>query len=228
VRGPGNLFVAGATVVRRDVYGGRIWSATPKRVIADDGYSLVLARWPGVRMMGPVSWVASHRDGTGAQRLRAVRELASGHWDLAPWIWSETTVLTLCEHGKSYSVERFLDADQNLRCWYVNFQRPYLRTGLGVDTFDLLLDLVVEPDGKYTWKDEDEYRHARRLRVVRDADHIRVLQAREEVVELLERRQGPFADSWQAWKLDPSWPLPRLPRGWQAARSNADSLTQAR
>ncbi len=216
MRESGDLFPPGATTVRRDVFGGKVcgkvWSATPKRVIADCGQLLVLARWPGVEMLGPGAWVAARRGGAGVDRFRALRELASGCWDLAPWTWSETTVLTFSGAGRYFSVELFFDAGHELRCWYVNFEIPFRRTGIGIDTFDLLVDLVVAPDRSYAWKDEDEYRQARRLGVVSDADHARVSQARAQVVELIRTAQGPFARRWREWKPDPSWPLPRLPR----------------
>ncbi|WP_433256637.1 DUF402 domain-containing protein [Streptosporangium sp. CA-135522] len=96
--------------------------------------------------------------------------------------------------------------------WYVNFQRPYRRTPRGIDTFDLLLDLVVTPDlSSYTWKDEDEYLHGRRLGVVTDAEHRRVQQARDEALAMVEERRGPFAAPWPDWRTDPSWPAPVLP-----------------
>ena len=47
--------------------------------------------------------------------------------------------------------------------WYANFERPFQRTPIGIDTFDLLLDLVIEPDSSYRWKDEGEYRLGRQL-----------------------------------------------------------------
>ena len=221
MRDSGELFPPGATVVRRDVFRGRVWSATPKRVIEDRGDSLVLARWPGVRLMGPGAWVASRRSGQSVDRLWALRDLASGHWELAPWRWRETTVLTLSDAVQYYSVELFFGADGALRCWYVNFELPFRRTGIGIDTFDLLLDLVVAPDLSYAWKDEEEYRHARRLGIVGDGEHARVQQARAQVVELIEQARGPFSGLWRDWAPDPSWPSPRLPRDWLTPPSDA-------
>lgn len=212
--GAGQLFAPGSTAVRRDVHGGRVWSATPKRVIADGGDFLASARWPGVRLMGPGSWVAAGHGAAGGARFRAVDELASGRWDLAPWTWRGTTVLTVSSADQYFSVELFFDPEHELRCWYVNFERPFRRTGIGIDTFDLLLDLVVYPDGAMEWKDEDEYRHARRLGVVSDAEHVHVERAREQAVALAKRSKGPFADMWRGWRADPAWPLPRLPRDW--------------
>jgi hypothetical protein len=72
----------------------------------------------------------------------------------------------------------------------------------------------VEADlSGYRWKDEDEYAQGRRLGLIDDALHQRVEAAREQVIALIESRQGPFADDWSAWRRDPAWPIPQLPAG---------------
>ena len=84
----------------------------------------------------------------------------------------------------------------------------------GIDTLDLLVDLVVTPDlSARRWKDEDEYAQGRRLGLITDALHLRVEAARQHVVSLVESRQGPFAEGWSSWQPDPTWPLPALPPG---------------
>jgi predicted RNA-binding protein associated with RNAse of E/G family len=99
-----------------------------------------------------------------------------------------------------------------LTCWYVNFERPPSWRPDGWDTLDLALDLVVDPDGGWRWKDEDEYAHCRRLGLVTDAEHAAVGRAREEALDLVRRRAGVFAeDPGASWRPDPAWPLPALP-----------------
>jgi hypothetical protein len=89
-----------------------------------------------------------------------------------------------------------------------------VRTRIGIDTLDLLVDLVVEPDlSSAMWKDEDEYAHGRRLGFITDTDHRSVEQARERAVGLFQDRAGPFAGPWSTWAPDPAWPLPVLPDG---------------
>ncbi|MFE7760369.1 DUF402 domain-containing protein [Streptomyces sp. NPDC057438] len=118
--------------------------------------------------------------------------------------------------------------DGGLRNWYVNFERPTVRTGDGFDTFDLTVDLVVDRDlTNWQWKDEDEYAHVRRLGIVTDTDtdteHRAVEAAREEVLTMLAERGGPFGDAaaWSAWRWNPTWPAPRLPRPTAAVRGAA-------
>lgn len=41
--------------------------------------------------------------------------------------------------------------------WYVNFQDPFRRRPDGFATFDHAVDLIVEIDGTYRWKDIEEF-----------------------------------------------------------------------
>jgi protein associated with RNAse G/E len=38
--------------------------------------------------------------------------------------------------------------------WYVNLQCPFRRTEVGIEAMDLMLDVVVDPDGTWRWKDD--------------------------------------------------------------------------
>ncbi|WP_251056830.1 DUF402 domain-containing protein [Streptomyces sp. ISL-94] len=99
-----------------------------------------------------------------------------------------------------------------LRNWYVNFEHPATRTEAGFDTFDLTVDLVIDPGlDRFAWKDEDEYAHLRRLGIVTDAEHREVELARGQVLAMLADRNGVFADAeaWAAWR----WPLERCLSG---------------
>lgn len=206
--------------MRRDVLAGKVWSAAPYRVIADSGDDLVLACWPGVAMRSPTTWIDWLRTGDDAVRKQAIPNLAAGHWELGDWTWRDTTLLARFRTGDWFSVHRFFDPDDRCGGWYVNFEVPHQRTSTGIDTFDLLLDLVVEPDlSAYAWKDEDEYAHGRRLGLITDAQHRHVDRARQQVVQLIAERAGPFADDWSWWRRDPAWPLPALPGAHSATRA---------
>lgn len=105
------------------------------------------------------------------------------------------------------------------QCWYVNFQHPYLRTPSGFDTLDLLLDLVITPDlSQWRWKDEDT--QARRLGVVTDTVHQHVDHARDQALDMIRNRQGPFHPE----RHQPRWAPPRGP----GSRSTRFSLTSIR
>lgn len=211
-RMPDSPFTAGSTVVRRDTLGGKIWSATPYRLIRDSGRELMIACWPGVEMLAPTTWIEWLLTGNDSVRKQAIPNLVSGQWELGRWTWRDTTLLSLFGAGEYFSVHRFFGAGQRDGRWYVNFERPSRRTPIGIDTFDLLLDLVVEPDlSGHTWKDEDEYAQARRLGLIDDTLHSRIEHTRGQVLALIEGRSGPFAADWSGWRPDPAWPDPVLP-----------------
>lgn len=204
----------GSTAVRRDVFRGKVWTATPFRVVEDAGDVLALALWPGVRRLAPAHQAAL----LSARRDEVVRDvalpgLAAGVWELAMWTWTTHTKLSLLLPGTYFSVDLYFRDGSDLLRWYVNFERPFQRTAIGIDTFDLLLDLVIDPDGSYAWKDGGEYAQGRRLGIVSDDEHRHVEQAREQVVALLDQRAGPFDERWTAWRRDPAWPPPTLPAG---------------
>lgn len=205
-------FPVGATAVRRDTLRGKVWSATPNRVLADTGSDLAFACWPGVQMYAPTTRSEWLRTGDDDIRQQAIPNLAAGNWDLGIWTWQDTTVLSRLRAGHYFSVHQFLGSGQRAGKWYVNFELPFRRTSIGIDNFDLLLDLVVDPESlDYEWKDEDEYAHGRRLGVIGDDVHAQVDRARQEVVALIGARAGPFALDWSGWQRDPDWPAPALP-----------------
>ena len=206
------VFPEGSTVIRRDTLRGKVFSAMPYRVIRDTGTELVLALWPGVEMLSPSTWIEWHRTGDDAVRKQAIPNLAAGRWSLGRWVWRDTTVLARFEPGQHFCVSQFFDPRGQRSAWYIDFIRPCRRTPDGIDTLDLLVDLVVTPDlSACRWKDEDEYAQGRRLGLITDALHRRVEAARQHVISLVESRQGPFAEGWSSWRPDPSWPLPALP-----------------
>lgn len=208
-------FAEGSTALRRDVWRGKIWTAHPYRVLRDDERGLLLACWPGVKMLAPATWVEWLRTGDETVRRQAIPNLVAGEWRLAPWSWRDRGLLCWYFADTYFSIHRHFNPDGTAIGWYVNFELPCRRTPAGIDTFDLLLDLVIAPDlSTYTWKDEDEYAQARRLSLIDDATHAQVEIAREQALTMLTTRAGPFAeaDAWSTWRPDPSWPLPALPR----------------
>ena len=207
-------FAPGATIVRRDVFDGRVWSACPARVLSDDGHELVFAYWTGTCVRVPASWIRWLETGDEVARLSGLDDLAGRRWALGDWTWVRTSVIHATTAARWFSVNSFFDAASGERlCWYVNFERPHVRGAHGIDTFDLLLDLVVRPDGSWSWKDEDELAHACRLGLVTSAEQAALAGARDEAIGLVTAQAGPFAPGLDAWRPDAAWPAPALPAG---------------
>ncbi|MFE2848879.1 DUF402 domain-containing protein [Streptomyces scopuliridis] len=213
-------FETGETVVRRDVHRtGHVWSEHALRVLADTSEALVTACAPGAETRWPALYAKARADGDRSLRTDAFDAMATGEWELTPGRWQETEVRLWKPPGAWFSVNAFYTA-AGLRNWYVNFEHPTTRTGDGFDTFDLTVDLVVDPDlSQWQWKDEDEYDHVRRLGIITDTEHQAVDDARTQVLAMIEERSAPFttAAAWTSWRWDAAWPTPRLPRPAPAA-----------
>ena len=207
-----DAFAVGSTVVQRHLLGGRVMSAYPCRVLADDGDAMRMAHWPGVRCQVNGEWATFCTTGQQQDRDLALAALGRRDWELVPWTWNSTVLVYELVDGRWFSINRFHDpATGALLSWYVNFQRPFVRVPGGIDTLDLLVDLVVGPDLSWAWKDEDEYAHGRRMGLVTDAEHREVEAARELAVAMIEGRDGPFGLAPEPWAPDPAWPDPKLP-----------------
>jgi protein associated with RNAse G/E len=197
--------------VRRDVVANRIWSAQAARVLTDDGSELAIGYWPGAEALVPTTFIRWLQTRAAADRAACLKAFTDRTWSLGRRRWDTTNVVHLMTAGRWFSINAFFDARTGDHAfWYINFERPFVRTPEGVDTLDLLLDLVVLPDLSWQWKDEDEYDHARRMGVITTADVAAVDQARDEVVALVKDGGPPFTSDWPMWRPSTNWPTPTL------------------
>jgi predicted RNA-binding protein associated with RNAse of E/G family len=129
--------------------------------------------------------------------------------------------------GADYSIRFFFDHDGRFLNWYANLEVPavpWRADGLaGLDTVDWDLDVVIDPDRSWRWKDEEEF--AERLRTPEYYwvdDERRVRQAGLDVIKLVEAGDFPFDGTWTGFRPDTEWgpitssvPL----RGWDLPRA---------
>lgn len=90
--------------------------------------------------------------------------------------------------------------------WYVNFQRPMVRTSLGYDTMDMVLDIMVRPDRRWRWKDQDDFEVAIERRIVEEVEEearAPIMAEANRAIGLLDRRDGPFAPERATWRAPP-------------------------
>ncbi len=99
--------------------------------------------------------------------------------------------------------------------WKVDLTSPFYRTPAGFDVIDEVLDLVVNPDRSFRWKDEDELRQLTASGVYTDQEALRLRQVAHEVIELIEAARPPFDDEWQEWRPPAGWRLGAEREGWQ-------------
>ena len=120
------------------------------------------------------------------------------------------------EPGKYYSCFLIWDQTTDLfSCYYINFQLPYWRSRCGFETLDLDLDIVIDPEFNWKWKDEEEYREGIHEGGIQDEWVKGVEQAQAEVFNRIHKRRYPLDGTWLQWRPERTWVPPSLPDGWQ-------------
>ena len=180
------MFEPGATITKREVWGDRVWLEHPVRVESDDG-----------DIEGGVLAVVLD-DGSPF----TFDDVDPVHPWAANDAWRGPTVLQLRRPGEWYSVWKFFGPASDgspFRFWYLNIERPVVRRGAGIDTDDLELDLVIDPDGTRHWKDV-EHLTARlgegRFDV---AVLLQVLATAADLADVLDRDER-WWSPWDDWR----------------------------
>ena len=195
-------FEAGTPVALRDVWEGAVWAARPAVVVEDAAEQVTLFIPAGNR------WMAPHRDG---RRLKIPQE----GFELIELTYDEAHVLSFSWPESSGAVLLFFWPDWSPWSWYVNLEQPLRRTAIGFDTLDHELDAIVQLDGSWRWKDEDELAEAIRRGVYPAEEEPRLRAEGERAVRRILEREPPFDRDWTTWRPDPAWPVPELPSGWE-------------
>ena len=129
--------------------------------------------------------------------------------------WRTNRLLILLEPEKYYARMFFWEQESNsFLCYYINFQLPFRPSPIGFDTLDLELDLIIEPDFAWRWKDVENYQQGVDCGIIRNEWIDEIEKAKKEVFSNLERRRYPFDGSWLDWMPDSTWQPPKLPEIW--------------
>lgn len=203
------MWPPGDVVAWRGIYRGLPWHVMPTIVIRDAAHETVLALTPGTGCMVEEHYPKGRREG------KRRWDFQTEDWNLVNFTWHTNRLLLILEPEKFYSVIHFWDhASGEFLCYYINFQLPYIRHRNHVDTLDLELDIIVNPDFSYKWKDLDDYQTGIETGVILPEWVNRIESAKEEVLDRLEKREYPLDGSWLNWQPDPSWETPQLPENW--------------
>jgi Protein of unknown function (DUF402) len=200
------IFEAGELIYARHFQRDAVAGIFPLRVARHDAEGLLL--WADAHSP---AWYTIMSDG------RWMRQAPLAEWATAAKVPHRGSfahsLLSWHPVGADYSI-RFFWYDGVFTAWYANLEVPcvpWRRAGVaGTDTVDWDLDIWVEPDRTWRWKDEDEFvaRLAEPEHYWVD-DEARVRTAGAEVVKLIEAGAFPFDGTWLDFKPDPAWePLP--------------------
>lgn len=138
------------------------------------------------------------------------------------WVWNGRHVLRFVRPGDSHTVEVCWGLDWGFIGWYVNLQAPLAVNGSVFDTTDWALDIVVEPDGSWRWKDEDDLAEAISLGVL---DEQSAAEVRAESERVIVAR--PWPTGWEDWRPPGDWAPLALPNGWDVVSESSETTSRA-
>lgn len=178
----------------------------PLRVLADDGMELLGWLPAGTEIVGTrLTDGRQVRDAPLGQRFSLPRMRVRDHW-------RDCSTLRRIREDEWSSVWWFFDASGTFLAWYVNLEIPLGRGSYGPERIDGALDVVVEPNGRWSWKDEDEAHEAVLAGRLTSAQLDRLRAEGERLIERAESGAFPFDGTWTGFRPDPGWPAPRMPR----------------
>ena len=202
-------FPVGASIVWRSRPGGDVGFVFGCLVLADDDETAAVVQPTGA----PISTRKGRRGGPGG------RSLLTGHWDgsRVERLWEGPPVVRLHPVGRSYSVIRtWVEAERRFHGWYVNLEQPWVRTTVGFDSRDDVLDVVVTDDLRQcTLKDEDELDFAVDVGKLTSSEARSIRTNAETAIDDITSRTWPFDESaWHAFRPARCDQPPVLPAGW--------------
>ena len=208
-------WAAGDNCVLRGIVNNQVWMAKSVIVVKDRPEETVLLLIPGAQCAFPEGywrWKKNRDYSQGTRWQEAKRE----HILLREFTWQTNRILMFLEPKKYYSCSIFWDHDSDqFNCYYVNYQLPYQRSHCGFDTLDLDLDIVIDPEYNWKWKDEGDYRVGIREGGIQDEWVKGIEKSREEVFDRINKHSYPLNGSWLRWQPISTWLPPKLPEKWQ-------------
>jgi hypothetical protein len=197
----GMRFEPGQVIARRYRRGRWCTWAQAVRVVRDDEDGLLLWQPAGADFATLVDADGNSLHEVSPDQMRDPR--------LTVRAW-RGDVLILMPPRASYSVWWFFE-EGAFSGWYVNLEEPYARRHDGVQTTDLVLDIVVTPQRRWEWKDTDEFERRTGHPLYFGRDAARAVRAEgDRLVQLIEAGEFPFDGTHTGFRPDPTWPLPRL------------------
>lgn len=195
--------------VLENVAAGRTSAAVAATVLSvDDPICFVADDAVGLRL-APVD------EDRPLPRVLPLDRLVSDEFSLRQSAWSGGNVLYIAPRSQPYAVYVRWSRDWQFRGWYVNLQRPMMFLDDRWVTEDQFLDVLVDIDGCWSYKDEDELGEAVAIGRVSLEAAEEIRSTAEQVVPRITRRDWPFCSSVAAWRPDPNWVQPVIPPHWR-------------
>ena len=203
----------GETCVMRGIFRNKVWLAQSVIVVKDGPAETVLLLMPGAQCAYPAGYAHWRvHDQSGPTRWQ---EAFSDPLILKELPWETNRILIFLEPEKYYSFFLFWNhATNEFVFYYVNFQLPFRRSHCGFDTLDLDLDIVIQPDHQWKWKDVDEYHAGIQEGGIKEEWVSGIEASQSEVFDRIAHHAYPLDGSWLSWRPDSAWMPPLLPANW--------------
>lgn len=203
----------GETIVIQELWRNQLWAARPITVVHDDGDGLVL--WCPKGTVRKVPATPPSRQSPASRPEWFADLLTRRDWTLVDSVWDVST-LWLLREGDWHAVwVSYLESGDHWG-WYINLQEPFRRKPRGIQTMDLMLDILVKRDRSWRWKDEDDFEILLAHDLLDVVAAQRVRDEAQKVVQRVERSEPPFDGTWSDWRPHPTWSLPELPASWDS------------
>ncbi len=210
----------GESCVFRGIVNNKVWLAQSVTVVKDASTETILLLSPGAQCAFPEGYWRWKRNKDFSNGTRW-QEAKSGQFTLREFSWHTNRILIFLEPEKYYSCFLFWDHESNqFNCYYINFQLPYQRSHCGFDTLDLDLDIVIDPQYDWKWKDVDDYQEGIREGGIQNEWVKAIEQSQKEVFDRINSRRYPLDGSWLHWRPDSTWVPPKLPKNWRSYEIN--------
>ena len=188
----------------RSVWDDKIQAAWPVTVVSDSPEALVLFLASGTK------YKIRHFSGDMQGRMPI------GEWKLVEREWTRDMIRIMLP-GDNHACLGFWDKHCRFERWYVNLEREYERTSIGIDFIDLFLDVVIDPGTKeWHWKDESELSCAVSLGLVSQEEANLIRAEGCAAIRRFTAGAPPFSQDWENWVPDSDWPIPSLDTEWNS------------
>jgi len=204
----------GESCAIRGIVNNQVWLAQAVIVVKDELNETILLLTPGAQCAIPeglVSWRMHHEFSHGSRW----QESKSENFTLREYIWHTNRLLIFLEPEKYFACCIFWNHTSNqFGCYYINFQLPIHRSRCGFDTLDLDLDIVIDAQYNWKWKDLEEYNAGIKEGGILAEWVEGIESSKNDVFDRIDKRSYPLDGSWLEWQPPKDWIPPKLPKEW--------------
>ena len=208
----------GAQILQQDLWRNRLVTSRPVTVVKDVSEYLALYTHPNAPYRSGV--IKDRYSMPVSQRIDVYMEMLNpGVQQLEERVSGDYHVLTLTPPDSWHSVWLFWTAGWKFERWYVNLQAPIRRMPRCILVRDYALDIAVEPDMSWSWKDVDEFEELISRGFFTESQISSIRAEADRMIQTIESRGSPFSDGWKNWRPDTNWPVPEVPGDWHVLDS---------